>query len=59
VGWIELIKIGPHAKFQLKRTNGVRVMAFQSFAKNGYVWANFLKISFFQNGPNKRNNISI
>jgi hypothetical protein len=41
LGWIELIKLGLHAKFGLKRTNGVRVMALQSFQKNGYVWANF------------------
>jgi hypothetical protein len=35
---IKLVKIYFHKKFQLKRTNGFRVMAFQSLAQNRHIW---------------------
>jgi hypothetical protein len=35
---IELAKIYFHKKFQLKQTNGFRVMAFQSLAENNHTW---------------------
>ena len=43
---LELATMGCHKKFQLKRTNGFRVMAVQSFRKNG-VYRPFSQKSFF------------
>jgi hypothetical protein len=35
---MKLVKIYFHKKFQLKETNSLRVMAFQSLAQNGHIW---------------------
>jgi hypothetical protein len=39
---MKLVKIYFHKKFQLKQTNGFRVMAFQSLAQNGHIWHHVL-----------------